>query len=46
MTEFWIWVVVALVVGAAALWWLLMVCVWIAGAYMVNKGGMKRKGGK
>ena len=45
MTEFWVGVVVGCL-SAAALWWLLMVCVWIAGAYMVNKGGMKRKGGK
>ena len=49
MTEFWVGVLVAFVVGAGAglvAVWLVAAVVWLVGAYLANKGGMKRKGGK
>ena len=49
MTEFWVGALVAFVVGAGAALvavWLVAAVVWLVGAYLANKGGMKRKGGK
>ena len=45
MTEFW-WGVGAGVGGTVAAVWLVAAVVWLVGAYLANKGGMKRKGGK
>jgi len=49
MTEFWVGALVAFVVGAAAgllAVWFVAAVVWLVGAYLANKGGVKRKGGK
>ena len=49
MTEFWVGALVAFVVGAGAALvavWLVAAVVWLVGAYLANKGGVKRKGGK
>ena len=49
MTEFWVGALVVFVLGASAgllAVWLVAAVVWLVGAYLANKGGMKRKGGK
>ena len=49
MTEFWIGVLAVFVVGVGAglvAVWLVAAVVWLVGAYLANKGGMKRKGGR
>ena len=49
MTEFWVGAlgVFVVVAGAGLLAvWLVAAVAWLVGAYLANKGGMKRKGGE
>ena len=45
MVENLLWLAAGVGVGLLAMW-LVAAFVWLVGAYMANKGGMKRRGGR